>query len=134
MSVIDKLRRSAQSERELGNVAAAANFERKISELECKHHGTLVSVQPTSDAMTRREVERRWEAIDPAVSVIVLCIEPGVNQAIRREIPMHQALPLLKAEKARLLGLTTDTWVNVQATTSNTPALSTGKGTGICYL
>ena len=124
MSVIEKLRRSAQSERELGNVAAAAHFERKISDLERKHGG-LVSVQKVNDvAAARRWVEQQWEEMDPETQVVILEIQPGLSRAIRRMTTMKEALPLLKAEKARLLGRADAEWVlPPQADTSNTPRL-----------
>jgi hypothetical protein len=116
---IEKLRSSARGERAVGNLTAAANIEARIIELERKHGG-LVPVQQLD---ARAAVEAAWSAIAPETRVVLLCIESGLSRAVRREMPMREAVVLLRAEKARLLGLVSDTWVNVQQTTENTPPL-----------
>ena len=117
-AVIEKLRRSAQSERELGNVAAAANFESKIAELERKHCGLVPVVQKLD---TRAAVEAAWSAMDQTALVDVLCVVPGLDRKVRKTMPMSEAIRELK-NGAWLVGRTADL-VQVQATTSNTSPL-----------
>jgi hypothetical protein len=122
MSKIDKLRAQERSERLLGNCSLADNLLAKIAAMENK---SLVPVQVNSDAIARREVERRWEEMDPAASVVLLCIESGLSRAVRREMPMRDAIILLKAEKARLLGRADAEWVlPPQQDTSNCAPLN----------
>ncbi len=123
MSVIEKLRRSAQSERELGNTRAAAAFDAKADAMQSK--SGLVPVKLDDITAERRRVEEAWSAmaLDPEMRVVLL-VDEGLSRAVRRELPMRLALPLLRAEKARLLGRVDDTWVNVQADVSNTPPLN----------
>ena len=133
MSKIDKLRAQERSERLLGNCSLADNLLAKIASMENK--GLVPVVQKVDDITAeRRRVEAAWSAMDPACSVVILEIQPGLSHAVRRTCTMEIALPLLKQEKARLLGLVTDKWVNVQADTSNTPPLSDRKGTGPIFI
>ena len=133
MSKIDKLRAQERSERLLGNCSLADNLLAKIAALENKN---LVPVQKVNDvAAARRWVEQQWEKMDPSCSVVILEIKPGVSRAVRRTCTMEIALPLLRAEKARLLGRADAEWVlPPQATIENTPPLSTDRKGTVCYL
>ena len=133
MSKIEKLRALERSERIGGNSSFADNLLHKIAAMENKG---LVSVQKVDDITAeRRRVEAAWSAMDPACSVVILEIQPGLSRAVRRTCTMEIALPLLKQEKARLLGRADAEWVlPPQQTIENTPPLSTDRKGTVCYL
>jgi len=132
VSKIDKLRAQERSERLLGNCSLADNLLAKIASMENKG---LVPVHKVddSDAVRRREVETAWSAIAPETIVDVLCCVPGVARKVRRTMIMAEAIHELK-NGGWLVGRTADLAYPPPMTTENTPALSTGRGTGICYL
>ena len=119
MSKIEKLRKSAASERLSGNSALADTLLAKIAAMENK-----VPIQKLDDEATvRRQVEKQWEAITPTDLVTVLCTEPGLSRAIRREMPMSAALPLLKSGRAYFVGRSKDLKYPPQQTPENTPPI-----------
>lgn len=124
---IEALRKSAQSERRLGNIGAADAFEAKAASME----QGLVPVQKVD---TRAAVEAAWSMMDQSALVDVLCCVPGLQRKVRKTMTMRSAMIELTQNGAWLVGRTADC-VHVQATCENTPPLSTDrKGTGIWYL
>jgi len=127
---LQKLCRSAASERKLGNIEAAANIEARIIELECKSGGLV----PVVKVDTHAAAEAAWSAMDQSMLVDVLCCVPGVARKVRRTMLMSQAMIELTQNGAWLVGRTDSLVYPPPMTTENTQALSTGKGTEICYL
>ncbi len=122
MSKLEKLRALERSERLSGNSALADNLLTKIAKME----QGLVPVKLDDITAERRRVEILWEKIPPDTRVVLLCIESGLSRTVRREMPMSEAIILLKAEKARLLGRADAEWVlPPQQTTENCAPLNT---------
>jgi hypothetical protein len=108
-AMIEKLERSAASERAIGNHEAASTFDAKAKRLRLKFNLPAPVAAPHAEEnhiqQRRIAVEQYWESLKPETEVVIRVLEPGMRQTVDRVTSMEVALPLLKNQSALFVRL-----------------------------